>query len=78
MVIISIAVGLDVTQVNPEALDNENVQNKKFYFKAQKDVSVNYKTEDGQLKKIKLQHLISVKLMILTWLYLLKILLLYV
>ena len=78
MVIISIVVGLDVTQVNPEALDNENVQNKKFYFKAQKDVSVNYKTEDGQLKKIKLQHLISVKLTILTWLYLLKILLLYV
>ena len=75
MVITSIAVGSDVTQINPEALNIENVQDKKFYFKAQKEVSVNYKTEDGQFKKITLPHLISVKLMILTWLYLLTILL---
>ena len=66
VVITSIAVGSDVTQINPEALDIEKVQDKKFYFKAQKEVSVTYKTEDGQLKKITLQHLLSVKLLILT------------
>ena len=78
VVITSIAVGSDVTQINPEALDIEKVQDKKFYFKAQKEVSVTYKTEDGQLKKITLQHLLSVKLLILTWLYLLLNRLLYV
>ena len=72
--ITSITVGSDVYQLNTSLGSAQNEQEMKVYLRVQKHVSVNYTTEDGELKTIKLQNLILVISIILNCLYLRKLL----
>ena len=59
--ITAIVISKETNQITTSS-SPENVKEIKYHFKSQKDVSVNYNTEDGKSNEIVLRNLIKVTL----------------